>query len=142
MRRVSGRLARAPHRPAAAPRPGRGTARRAARHPARGRRCRDAGHRRVACLVALDHAHAVGLVRRGLGARLCGPHQAEQAVRQAGARAREAYGSWEEFAAGDALGRMPAFDNGTFGPEYDRALHLHRVLTQDPSSPWRGLPFA
>lgn len=96
----------------------------------------------VTSLVALDHAHAVGLVRWGLGARLCGPQQAEQSVRQAAERAREAYGSWEEFAAGYALGRMLAFDNGAFGPEYDRALHLHRVLTQDPSSPWRGLPFA
>ncbi|MFI1158776.1 DUF1266 domain-containing protein [Streptomyces sioyaensis] len=96
----------------------------------------------VASLVALDHAHAVGLVRWGLGARLCAPPQAEQAVVQAGARAREAYGSWEEFAAGYALGRMLAFDNGAFGPEYAQVLHLHRVLTQDPSSPWRGLPFA
>ncbi|MFF8785724.1 DUF1266 domain-containing protein [Streptomyces sp. NPDC015125] len=97
---------------------------------------------RVVSLVALDHAHAVTLVRWGLGARLCAPQQAEQAVAQAGARAREVYGSWEEFAAGYALGRMLAFDNGWFGPQYAEAVHLHRVLTQDPSSPWRGLPFA
>ncbi|WP_254068631.1 DUF1266 domain-containing protein [Streptomyces sp. TM32] len=96
----------------------------------------------VASLVALDHAHAVGLVRWGLSARLCAPPQAEHAVVQAGARAREAYGSWEEFAAGHALGRMLAFDNGAFGPEYAQAVHLHRVLIQDPSSPWRGLTFA
>jgi uncharacterized protein DUF1266 len=63
-------------------------------------------------------------------------------VTQAGAKAREVYGSWEEFAAGYALGRMLAFDNGWFGPQYAEAVHLHRVLTQDPSSPWRGLPFA
>ncbi|MEU8680057.1 DUF1266 domain-containing protein [Streptomyces sp. NPDC048611] len=97
---------------------------------------------RVVSLVALDHAHAVNLVRWGLGARLCTPHQAEQAVQQAAARAREVYGSWEEFAAGYALGRMLAFDNGWFGPQYAEAVHLHRVLTQDPASPWRGLPFA
>ncbi|USA00399.1 DUF1266 domain-containing protein [Streptomyces lydicamycinicus] len=97
---------------------------------------------RVVSLVALDHAHAVSLVRWGLGARLCAPHQAEQAVQQVAARAREVYGSWEEFAAGYALGRMLAFDNGWFGPQYAEAVHLHRVLTQDPSSPWRGLPFA
>ncbi len=97
---------------------------------------------RVVSLVALDHAHAVNLVRWGLGARLCAPHQAEQAVQQAAARAREVYGSWEEFAAGYALGRMLAFDNGWFGPQYAEAVHLHRVLAQDPSSPWRGLPFA
>lgn len=97
---------------------------------------------RVGSLVALDLAHAVALVRWGLGARLCAPQQAEQAVTQAGVKAREAYGSWAEFAAGYALGRMLAFDNGWFGPEYAQAVHLHRVLTQDPASPWRGLPFA
>ncbi|REK85312.1 DUF1266 domain-containing protein [Streptomyces inhibens] len=97
---------------------------------------------RVVSLVALDYAHAVALVRWGLGARLCAPQQAEQAVAQAGARAREAYGSWEEFAAGYALGRLLAFDNGWFGPQYAETVHLHRVLTQDPASPWRGLPFA
>lgn len=96
----------------------------------------------VVSLLALDYAHAVNLVRWGLGARLCAPQQAEQAVQQIGARAREAYGSWEEFAAGYALGRMLAFDNGWFGPQYAEGVHLHRVLTQDPSSPWRGLPFA
>ncbi|MFG2830180.1 DUF1266 domain-containing protein [Streptomyces sp. NPDC048434] len=96
----------------------------------------------VVSLAALDHAHAVNLVRWGLGARLCAPQQAEQAVTQAGAKAREVYGSWEEFAAGYALGRMLAFDNGWFGPQYAEAVHLHRVLTQAPSSPWRGLPFA
>lgn len=95
----------------------------------------------VVSLVALDHAHAVNLVRWGLGARLCAPQQAEQAVARAGAQAREVYGSWEEFAAGYALGRMLAFDNGWFGPQYAEAAHIHRVLTQDPSSPWRGLPF-
>ncbi|UAL71280.1 DUF1266 domain-containing protein [Streptomyces angustmyceticus] len=97
---------------------------------------------RVVSLVALDHAHAVALVRWGLGARLCAPQQAEHAVAQAHARAREVYGSWEEFAAGYALGRMLAFDHGWFGPQYAEAVHLHRVLTQDPSSPWRALPFA
>ncbi|MEV5123242.1 DUF1266 domain-containing protein [Streptomyces decoyicus] len=96
----------------------------------------------VVSLVALDHAHAVNLVRWGLGARLCAPQQAEQAVARAGAQAREVYGSWEEFAAGYALGRMLAFDNGWFGPPYAEAAHIHRVLTQDPASPWRGLPFA
>ncbi len=96
----------------------------------------------VVSLVALDHAHAVNLVRWGLGARLCAPQQAEQAVARAGAQAKEVYGSWEEFAAGYALGRMLAFDNGWFGPQYAEAAHIHRVLTQDPSSPWRGLPFA
>ncbi len=86
----------------------------------------------VVSLVALDHAHAVNLVRWGLGARLCAPQQAEQAVQRAGAQAREVYGSWEEFAAGYALGRMLAFDNGWFGPQYAEAVHIHRVLTQDP----------
>ncbi len=97
---------------------------------------------RVVSLRALDLAHAVALVRWGLGARLCAPQQAEQAVTRVSARARETYGSWQEFAAGYALGRVLAFDNGWFGPQYAETLHLHRVLTQDPSSPWQGLPFA
>ncbi|MFJ9407927.1 DUF1266 domain-containing protein [Streptomyces sp. NPDC101393] len=96
----------------------------------------------VVSLLALDLAHAVNLARWGLGARLCAPPQAEQAVQRAGARAKEVYSSWEEFAAGYALGRMLAFDNGWFGPPYAEAVHIHRVLTQDPASPWRGLPFA
>ncbi|GAU65998.1 hypothetical protein SSP35_02_03670 [Streptomyces sp. NBRC 110611] len=96
---------------------------------------------RVVSLRALDLAHAVGLVRWGLSARLCTPQQAEHAVQQAGARAREVYGSWEEYAAGYLLGRLLAFDNGWFGPQYAEAVHLHRILTQDPSSPWRALPF-
>lgn len=96
----------------------------------------------VVSVVALDLAHAVALVRWGLGARLCAPPQAEQAVQRAAARAGEVYGSWEEFAAGYALGRVLAFDNGWFGAAYTETVHLHRVLSQDPSSPWRGLPFA
>ncbi|GGX22554.1 DUF1266 domain-containing protein [Streptomyces noursei] len=96
---------------------------------------------RVVSLVALDLAHAVGLVRWGLGARLCAPPQAEQAVMRVAARAQEVYGSWEEFAAGYALGRALAYDNGWFGPAYAETAHLHRVLTQDPASPWRGLSF-
>ncbi|UZJ33399.1 DUF1266 domain-containing protein [Streptomyces endophytica] len=96
----------------------------------------------VVSVVALDLAHAVALVRWGLGARLCAPPQAEQAVQRAAARAGEVYGSWEEFAAGYALGRVLAFDHGWFGAAYAETVHLHRVLTQDASSPWRGLPFA
>ncbi|MFK0291216.1 DUF1266 domain-containing protein [Streptomyces sp. NPDC090442] len=95
---------------------------------------------RVGSVVALDLAHAVGLVRWGLGARLCAPPQAEQAVTRVSARAGEVYGSWEGFAAGYALGRALAFDNGWFGPAYTETVHLHRVLTQDPASPWRALP--
>ncbi|MFE1773582.1 DUF1266 domain-containing protein [Streptomyces sp. NPDC059008] len=97
---------------------------------------------RVVSVLALDLVHAVNLVRWGLGARLCAPPQAEQAVQRVGARAREVYGSWAEFAAGYLLGRMLAFDHGWFGPQYAEAAHLHRVLTQDPSSPWQVLPFA
>ncbi|MGG2459702.1 DUF1266 domain-containing protein [Streptomyces sp. RGM 3693] len=96
---------------------------------------------RVGSLAALDLAHAVGLVRWGLGAQLCAPPQAEQAVTRVAGRAAEVYGSWEEFAAGYALGRALAFDNGWFGPAYAEAAHLHRVLTQDPASPWQALPF-
>ncbi|KOT86500.1 hypothetical protein ADK86_39100 [Streptomyces sp. NRRL F-5755] len=97
---------------------------------------------RVKSLVALDYAHAVALVRWGLGARLCAPPEAEQAVLRAGELARAAYGSWQEFSAGYALGRALAFDNGWFGAAYQEAVHIHRVLTQDPASPWVGLPLA
>ncbi|UNO43719.1 DUF1266 domain-containing protein [Streptomyces sp. MST-110588] len=96
---------------------------------------------RVVSIVALDLVHAVNLVRWGLGARFCAPPEAEEAVLRAGAQAREVYSSWEEFSAGYVLGRMLAFDNGWFGSHYAEALHIHRVLTQDPSSPWKGLPF-
>ncbi|MEU5585096.1 DUF1266 domain-containing protein [Streptomyces chrestomyceticus] len=95
----------------------------------------------VKSLVALDYAHAVALVRWGLGARYCAPPEAEQAVLRAGELARAAYGSWQEFSAGYALGRALAFDNGWFGTAYQEAVHLHRVLGQDPASPWANLPF-
>ncbi|WP_399096651.1 DUF1266 domain-containing protein [Streptomyces sp. BBFR2] len=96
---------------------------------------------RVASVLALDLAHAVDLVRRGLSARLCAPPQAEEAVLRVGALAREAYDSWEGYAAGYTLGRLLAFDNGWFGAPYAETVHVHRVLTQDPASPWRGLAF-
>lgn len=97
---------------------------------------------RVKSIVALDYAHAVALVRWGLGARYCAPPEAEQAVLRAGELARAAYGSWQEFSAGYALGRALAFDNGWFGTAYQETVHLHRVLGQDPASPWANLPFA
>ncbi|MFH8788161.1 DUF1266 domain-containing protein [Streptomyces roseoverticillatus] len=60
---------------------------------------------RVASAAAHDLACAVAVARLGLGARLCGPADAERVVLSAGETARRTYGSWPAFAAGFLLGR-------------------------------------
>ncbi|MDK0518021.1 DUF1266 domain-containing protein [Streptomyces sp. ML-6] len=98
---------------------------------------------RIDTLSAFDHGRAVNVVRMGLGARYCDPQEAERAVVRIGELARGTYGSWEEFSLGYALTRMIVFD-GEDGVEekYAQSLAQHRVLTQDPTSPYRNIPWS
>ncbi|MEU8710420.1 DUF1266 domain-containing protein [Streptomyces sp. NPDC048565] len=98
---------------------------------------------RVDTLAAFDHGRAVNLVRLALAARLCDPVEAEQAVLRIGAQARQAYGSWAELSLGYSLARVMHFDaDDPSGAKYAQSLTQHRLLTQDPESPYRNLAWS
>jgi hypothetical protein len=88
-----------------------------------------------------DFGQAVAFARWGLGARFCEPAEAEQAVLRAGQACRETYGSWQEFAAGYALGAVLRGGEEDFEQGYDSVLGPHRILSHDPGSPWRHIPW-
>ncbi|MCX4964747.1 DUF1266 domain-containing protein [Streptomyces sp. NBC_00654] len=98
---------------------------------------------RVDTLAAFDHGRAVNVVRLALGARFCEPAEAEQAVLRIGVLARRAYGSWADFSLGYCLTRLIHFDEdeGT-GHTVQESLAQHRILTQDPTSPYRNIPWS
>ncbi|MGW2561981.1 DUF1266 domain-containing protein [Streptomyces sp. NPDC001514] len=97
---------------------------------------------RVASLSAFDYGRIIIFVRIGLGARLCAPQEAEEAVLTAGRLSRETYGSWSAFSAAYSLARVLAFDDGEFGQTYQESVAQHRILTQDPRSPYRSVPWS
>lgn len=98
---------------------------------------------RIDTLSAFDHGRAVNVVRMALGARYCDPQQAEQAVLRIGELARRTYSSWEEFPLGYALTRLILFDGEVRAEEkYAESLAQHRILTQDPTSPYRNIPWS
>lgn len=98
---------------------------------------------RVDTLAAFDYGRAVNVVRLALGARLCDPREAEQAVLRIGALARQAYGSWAQFSLGYSLARAMHFDeDDRSGVTYEQSLAQHRVLTQDPNSPYRNIAWS
>ncbi|MCX5377288.1 DUF1266 domain-containing protein [Streptomyces sp. NBC_00091] len=88
-----------------------------------------------------DHGRASQMARWGLATRYGGLEDAERAVLRASAAARGAYGSWEEFSAGYALGRCLHFDEEEFGQWYGSSLATHLTLTADPASPWLNIPW-
>lgn len=96
---------------------------------------------RVRKTVAYDYGRAVNLARWGLSARFCAPPEAEQAIVHAGALARSAYGSWQEYSTGYALGRVLRFDGEEYGPFHEQNVAAHRVLTEHEGSPWRNIPW-
>ncbi|MFH7596807.1 DUF1266 domain-containing protein [Streptomyces racemochromogenes] len=95
----------------------------------------------VRSVEAWDYGRASGMARWGLGARLCTPAEAEAAVVRAGRLVHDNYRSWEDFSAGYVLGRCLHFDDEEFGEWYESVLAVHRLLTTDPTSPWRTLPW-
>ncbi|WP_411108441.1 DUF1266 domain-containing protein [Streptomyces sp. c-19] len=97
---------------------------------------------RVDTLAAFDHGRAVNVVRLALGARYCDPREAEQSVLAVLGAARQAYGSWEAFSLGYLLARLIHFDEGDAEPMYQESVAIHRILTQDPSSPYRNIPWS
>ncbi|MFF0066701.1 DUF1266 domain-containing protein [Streptomyces sp. NPDC005279] len=102
-----------------------------------------AADERIDTLAAFDYGRAVNVVRLALGARYCDPPEAEQAVLRIGELARQAYGSWTEFSLGYALTRLIHFDeDDDSGVKYQESLAQHRILTQDPTSPYRNIPWS
>ncbi|MFD7117305.1 DUF1266 domain-containing protein [Streptomyces sp. NPDC059922] len=98
---------------------------------------------RIGTLAAFDHGRAVNVVRLALGARYCDPHEAETAVLRIGELARRAYGSWEEFSLGYTLTRLIHFDaDDDAEARYQESLTHHRTLVQDPTSPYRNIPWS
>ncbi|MFD6277367.1 DUF1266 domain-containing protein [Streptomyces sp. NPDC060209] len=98
---------------------------------------------RVDTLAAFDYGRAVNVVRLALGARLCDPREAEQTVLRIGALAGQAYGSWAQFSLGYSLTRVMHFDaDDPSGAKYEQSLAQHRVLMQDPNSPYRNIPWS
>ncbi|MFI9308250.1 DUF1266 domain-containing protein [Streptomyces triculaminicus] len=95
----------------------------------------------VRSALAYDYGRAVSFARWGLGARLCSEATAEQAIRRAGALAREHHTSWADFSAGYALGRVMRFDTEEFGSWYTSVLEPHRLLMSEDDSPWLTLPW-
>ncbi|MFV2174470.1 DUF1266 domain-containing protein [Actinomadura sp. LOL_016] len=93
----------------------------------------------VESVYGYDFGRAVNMARWGLGAGFCEADEAERCVMTAGHRAHRVYGSWESFSAGYVLGRMLRFDEGEFGQWYARSVVGHRVLAEDPASPWRRM---
>ena len=94
---------------------------------------------RIGSVYGYDFGRAVNLARWGRNAGFCAADEAEKCVLLAGDRARRTYGSWEEFSAGYTLGRMLRFDDDEFGEYYRRSVTAHRILVDDPASPWRKL---
>jgi hypothetical protein len=95
----------------------------------------------VRSVTGWDYGRAVSLARWGLSARLAPPEAAEAAITRAGELCRKRYDSWEDFSAGYVLGRVVRFDSGEFGAWYEEALTAHRILSTDPDSPWRTIPW-
>lgn len=101
---------------------------------------------RVDTLAAFDLGRAVNVVRLALGARYGEPHEAEQDVLRLGELARGAYSSWADFSLGYLMARLVhrAEDDGPKAAEatYGQSLAEHRILTQDPVSPYRNIPWS
>ncbi|WP_234347435.1 DUF1266 domain-containing protein [Streptomyces specialis] len=96
----------------------------------------------VTSVLAWDLGRASKMARWGLGARYCTVEEAERAIIRAGRMSHMSYASWEAFSAGYILGRCLHFDEESFGTWYEDMLTAHRILTTDPASPWRTIPWA
>ncbi|MFE9569436.1 DUF1266 domain-containing protein [Streptomyces sp. NPDC006692] len=96
---------------------------------------------RVTTTAAYDYGRAVSLARWGLSARLCTPHEAEQAIVYAGALSKSAHRSWEDFSSAYTLGRVLRFDKESYGRFYQQNVVAHRLLTENEASPWRNIPW-
>lgn len=96
---------------------------------------------RVRSVAAYDYGRAINFARWIVSARYFEPADLIDTATTVSKLAKEEYDTWEEFSAGYTLGRVLRFDDGQFGHFYESALTPHRLLAQDPESPWRTIPF-
>lgn len=82
---------------------------------------------------------AVNLSRWAAATKLCDMDEARETVRQAGRIAARTYRDWREFSAGYILGRLLHFGDTDRSRYYRPIRKVHRILAEDPASPWRSL---
>ncbi|MDA3626960.1 DUF1266 domain-containing protein [Saccharopolyspora sp. WRP15-2] len=96
---------------------------------------------RITSTLAYDYGRAVNFARFGLSARYLTSAEAEQAILEAGELSRKAHRTWADFSAGYILGRVLRFDEEAYGEFYHPVVAAQRILLNEPSSPWRNIPF-
>ncbi len=88
------------------------------------------------------YGRAVNLARWATAIRLCDQEEARDAVLRAAGLAAAQYRDWREYSTGYLLGRLLHFGD-TDRKQYYRPLRtVHRILFEDPASPWRTLNLA
>ncbi|KAA9161892.1 DUF1266 domain-containing protein [Amycolatopsis acidicola] len=100
-----------------------------------------AGGAVVTSTRAYDWGRAVNMARWGWRAGYCERAEAESAMLRAAALCAKHYSSWADLSAGYGLGRLLRFDDDEFAVWYSTVREPHEVLTTDPQSPWRTLPW-
>ncbi|MBR7836497.1 DUF1266 domain-containing protein [Actinospica durhamensis] len=85
---------------------------------------------------------AVNLARWATAIRLCDQEEAREAVLRAGDLAAAHYRDWREFSTGYLLGRLLHFGDLERKQYYRPLRKVHRILCEDPASPWRTLNLA
>lgn len=91
---------------------------------------------------AWDYGRAVNLARWAAATKLCDMDEARETVQRAGRLAAEGYRDWREFSAGYILGRLVHFADDDRSRYYRSIRRVHRILAEDPASPWRTLNLA
>jgi hypothetical protein len=91
---------------------------------------------------AWNYGRAVNLARWAAATKLCDMDEARETVERAGRLAAAACRDWREFSAGYILGRLLHFDDTGRATYYRSVRKVHRILTEDPASPWRTLSLA
>ena len=91
---------------------------------------------------AWDYGRAVNLARWAAATKLCDRDEARETVLRAGACSAGAYRDWREFSAGYVLGRLLHFGDADRAKYYRSIRKVHRILVEDPASPWRTLSLA
>ena len=95
--------------------------------------------RRVPDVRAWDYGRAVNLARWAAATKLCDMDEARETVGRAGRAAAELYRDWRELSAGYILGRLLHFADVDRNRYYRPIRKVHRILVEDPASPWRTL---
>ena len=91
---------------------------------------------------AWDYGRAVNLARWAAATKLCDIDEARETVQRAGRLAAELYRDWREYSAGYIVGRLLHFGDADRGKYYRPVRKVHRILAEDPASPWRLLNLA